>query len=124
MAAHQNFERGGRAHLIKILLRCVAAFLALALVPFLFMAVVVGIGVLWKGDWGPIGLEELLSAILFFGLPVAMIFAVRRLWNLKQSGRYAALACFVLLLFVEARRRPSLGGLALTVIPCLILLSP
>jgi hypothetical protein len=43
--------------LIKILLRCVAAFLALALVPFLFMAVVVGIGVLWKGDWGPIGLE-------------------------------------------------------------------
>jgi hypothetical protein len=111
--------------LIKILLRCVAAFLALVLAPFLFMAVVVGTGVLWKGDWGPIGLEGLLSAILFFGLPMAMIFAIRRLWNLRQSGRYAALGCFVVLLFAESQMsHPSLGGVALSVIPSVILLSP
>ena len=110
---------------MKILLRCVAAFLALLLLPFLFMAVVVGMGGLWKGNWGPIGLEGLLIAILFFGLPVAMIFAVRRLWNLRQSGRYAALGCFVVLLFAESQMtHPSLSGVALSVIPSLILLSP
>lgn len=110
---------------MKILLRCVAAFLALALVPFLFLAVVVGIGAVTKGELGPIGLEGVLSAILFFGLPIIMIFAVHRLWNLRQSGRWAALACFVLLLVVEAKTsHPSVRGLALIAIPCLILLSP
>ena len=110
---------------MRILLRCVAVFLALALLPFLFMAVVVGIGVLGKGVSGPLGLEGLVSAILFFGFPLVMLFAVNRLWNLRQSGRLAALACFVVLLFVEARdSHPSVRGLALWVIPCLILLAP
>jgi hypothetical protein len=114
-------EERAEETLMRTLLRCVAAFLALALVPFLFMAVVVGIGVVVKGGSGPIGLEGLLGALIFFGLPLIMIFAVHRLWNLRQSGRWAALACFVLLLFVEAQAsHPSLRGLALTVIPCLI----
>jgi hypothetical protein len=110
---------------MKILLRCVAALLALALLPFLFIAVVVGIGTITKGNAGPIGLEGVLMVILFLGLIVTMIFAVYRLWNLRQSGRWAALACFVLLLLVEAKTsHPSVRGLVLTVIPCLILLSP
>jgi hypothetical protein len=64
---------------MRIVLRCMAALLALAVVPFLFIAVAMSVGAVTKWGTGPIGFEGFVSATILFGLPLVMIFAVHRL---------------------------------------------
>jgi hypothetical protein len=83
---------------VKVLLKVIAVWLALfVLVPLLFLAwhaLDIGRSTTSWADIVKIG-AIVAALVAFIGLGT---FAVQRLWHLQESGRWAAVACFVIIL--------------------------
>lgn len=117
---------------MKLLLRFIAVWLAVfVLVPFLFLAWHLAfIGRVGAVEWITVAKLGVLAALLvgFIGLGT---FAIHRLWQLKESGRWAAVASFTIVLgfmlagtLVRGAGPPSIGAVAYAAWPLAVLLLP